>query len=98
VPSRHSMVCQARFGRPRASALTEIGRWLASRRISFGGRPQPDQFFAGNGAVPGAQTVVFGIMPATYDNPSVGVDRASYRESLFAPGRNTREPALLRLT
>src|ERR1019366_6213072 len=52
VPSRHSIVRQARLGRPRASALTEIGRWLASRRISFGGRPRPDHFFGGNGPVP----------------------------------------------
>jgi hypothetical protein len=65
APSRHWIVRQARGGRPRASALTEIGRCLASRRISLGGRPWPDQFFGGSGPLPGAHTEVFGTMPAT---------------------------------
>jgi hypothetical protein len=38
---------------------------LPSRRISFGGRPQPDHLFDGNGTVPDGQTVVFGRVPAT---------------------------------
>jgi len=37
---------------------------LPSRRINFGGRPWPDQFFARSGPVPGAHTVVLGRMPA----------------------------------
>src|SRR5712691_879656 len=65
VPSRHLIVRQARFGRPRASSLTEIGRCLASRRMRVGGRPLPTHLFGGSGFVPGAHTVVFGIMPAT---------------------------------
>ena len=82
MPSRHSIARQARLGKLRASALTEFGRCLASRRISFGGRPRPDHFFGGNGPVPGAQTVVFGIMPATYHNPSVVMFA---RRSVLAP-------------
>ena len=37
---------------------------IASRRISFGGRPRPDQFLPA-AAHAGAHTVVFGKMPAT---------------------------------
>ena len=38
--------------------MTETGRCLSSRRISFGGRPRPDHVFAGNGRAPGGHTVV----------------------------------------
>jgi hypothetical protein len=31
----------------------------------LGGRPRPDHFFAGSGAVPAGHTVVFDKMPAT---------------------------------
>src|ERR1035437_9920384 len=65
VPSRHLIVRHAPLRSPRASCLTEIGRCLPSRRISFGGRPQPDHLFGGNGTVPDGQTVVFGRVPAT---------------------------------
>src|ERR1019366_9355314 len=65
VPSRHLIVRHARLRSPRASCLTEIGRCLPSRRISFGGRPWPDHLFGGNGTVPVGQTVVFGRVPAT---------------------------------
>src|SRR5262245_44441311 len=40
----------SRFGRRSAGSLTESGRCLPSRRISFGGRPRPEQFFASNRA------------------------------------------------
>jgi len=64
VPSRHSMVRQARLERPSASSLTETGWCLASRRSRVVGRPWPDHRFAGSGAVPGAYTVVVDRMPA----------------------------------
>src|SRR5271170_5987020 len=64
VPSRQVMVCHADLGWRNASALTESGRCLRSRRSRFAGRPRPDRrCFAGNGAVPGAHTVVIALMP-----------------------------------
>ena len=44
APSRHMMVRQARLGKPRATCLTERGRCLLLRRISFGGRPREGLF------------------------------------------------------
>ena len=55
----------SRYGRPKASSLTAIGRCLSSRRNSFGGRPRPDHFLGCSGPVPDPQTDVCGMMPAT---------------------------------
>src|SRR4051794_5180966 len=65
LPSRQEIVCQLVAGRPSASALTLTGRCSVSRRISFGGRPRPDQGSGGSGAVPGDHTELCGGMPAT---------------------------------
>ena len=71
APSRQVIVRHARFGKPNASALTENGRCSLSRRSRFAGRPRRERFFlAGNGALPGAHTVVVGTMPAAYVSPS----------------------------
>src|SRR5487761_2084198 len=69
-PSGHLIERQARLGKPRASSLTESGRCLALRRMRVGTRPWPDHFLGGSGPVPGAHTVVFDKMPATYSNAS----------------------------
>jgi hypothetical protein len=49
----------------RAQAPSLTGRCSASRRISFGRRPRPDQGSGGSGAVPGGHTELCGGMPAT---------------------------------
>src|SRR3954447_9438953 len=65
VPSRHSILRQARLGKLSASSLTDTGRCFASRCKSFGGRPRPDHFLGGSGPVPDGHTVVFDRMPTT---------------------------------
>src|SRR3954453_21613573 len=65
LPSRQETVCQLAGGKPSASALTLTGWCAASRRISFGRRPRPDQGSGGSGAVPGGHTEVWGGIPAT---------------------------------
>ena len=47
--------------------MTEIGLCLWSRRSRFGGRPLPDHFFGGSGAVSDVHTVVLGKIPSTYE-------------------------------
>ncbi len=46
-----------------ASVLTETGRCVLSRRSRLAGRPRPDLGAGGNGASPGRQTIVVGMMP-----------------------------------
>ena len=55
VPSRHSIVRQARFGRPSASSLTETADAAVARSASLSSGPTT---FAGSGPVPGAHTSV----------------------------------------
>src|SRR5215212_1602714 len=65
--------CQLAAGRPSASALTLTGWCSASRRMSFGRRPRPDQGSGGSGTVPGGHTEVCGGIPATWLSPRVPI-------------------------
>src|SRR5256885_8348444 len=65
VPSRQSILRQARLGKPSASSLTDTGWCFASRCKSFGGRPPPDPFLGGSRPVADCPTLVFGRMPPT---------------------------------
>src|SRR4051812_12897355 len=65
LPSCQQIVCQLAAGKPSATALTLTGRCSLSRRVSFAGRPRPDQGSGGSGAVHGGYTEVCGGIPAT---------------------------------
>ena len=65
VPSCQVSLRQATCLSDSASAFTATGDCVASRRSRVGLRPRPDQGVGGSGPVPGAQTVVSGLMPTT---------------------------------
>ena len=65
APEDTNCPCHADLGWRNTSASTESGRCLRLRRSRVPGRPRPDcRYFAGNGAEPGAHTVVVAQMPA----------------------------------
>ena len=63
LPSRQAICCQASAASSRASVLTETGRCVSSRRNRLAGRPRPEYGAGGNGASPGRQTAVLGMIP-----------------------------------
>jgi len=65
VPSRQVTAFHAPAGKPTASSSAASGRWAASRRSRFGGRPRPLQGAAGSGPAPGGHRPVVPRMPAT---------------------------------
>src|ERR1019366_391939 len=65
VPSRQVSLRQAADLSDSASAFTATGGCVAARRSRVGLRPRPDQGLGGSAPVPGAQTVVAGLMPTT---------------------------------
>ena len=52
-----------------ASARAFTGSWPLSRRSFVGLIPRPTQGLGGNDAMPGAQTVVAGLIPTAYSIP-----------------------------
>ena len=69
VPCRQVTVRHADAGSWFARVSTLRGRWRRVRRINVGGRPTPRYFGAGNGARPGAHTVVSLLIPTMYGMP-----------------------------
>jgi hypothetical protein len=65
------MVGRIRMGGLPPFLAAHAGLCVASRQISFGGRPLPLRRSSGLGAVPGAQTLVEAGMPPTQLTPSV---------------------------
>jgi hypothetical protein len=64
---------------------------LPSRRISFGGRPRPEQFFASSGFVPGAHTVARHLAGITGIKKGLEIAPVSRMDEVLARAM-TRKP------